>query len=171
MPSRYFFIIATTAILIPPTLPFVVNYVRSSWANESPTYSFFEEGNIVQLPQKSSSLIVSETKNTSHKINRLKSLLEELNLNPIQKQKIAQIRRQYQGKIIEEKENLQSAQDNLANMIAGDDSAAAIRTQHQKIVSLQEELGKLHFESMLAIREILTPQQRQKFTQVFQVNQ
>lgn len=52
--------------------------------------------------------------------------------------------------------------------MAGTDSAELIRAKNQELVQLHQEIGTLRFESMLATRELLTPQQRQKFRQLAQ---
>ena len=95
-----------------------------------------------------------------------RGLFQQLNLTPQQKNQIKQIRRQYQGQIIRLKQNLQLAQQQLAVMMAGTDSVAVIRAKHQEIAQFRQQLGQLHFESMLATREVLTPDQRQTFAEI-----
>ena len=99
------------------------------------------------------------------------NLFQQLNLSHQQKQKIKQIRQQYQAQIIQLRENLQVAQQQLAVMMAGTDSVAVIRAKHEEIAQFREQLAALHFESMLATREILTPQQRQKFAEIIEARQ
>lgn len=99
------------------------------------------------------------------------SLFQQLNLSERQKQKIKRIRQQYQAQIVQLKENLQLAQQQLAAMMAGTDSVMVIRAKHEEIAELRQQLATLHFESMLATREILTPQQRQKFAEIMETRQ
>ena len=99
------------------------------------------------------------------------NLFEQLNLTPRQKYQIDRIRRRYQAPITRLKEELRLAQRQLSTMMAGTDSATTIRAKHQQITEFRQELGELHFESMLATREILTPQQRQKFAEFIQNKQ
>lgn len=99
------------------------------------------------------------------------NLFQQLNLSHQQKQKIKQIRQQYQAQIIQLRENLQLAQQQLAVMMAGTDSVAVIRAKHEEIAQFRQQLAALHFESMLATREILTPQQRQKFAEIIEARQ
>ena len=94
------------------------------------------------------------------------SLFQQLNLTPQQKSQIWQIRRRYQSPISRLKQNLRLAQQQLASMMAGTDSAELIRAKHAEIANFRQQLGELHFESMLATREILTPRQRQKFAEI-----
>ena len=53
-------------------------------------------------------------------------------------------------------------------MMAGTESAELVRAKHEEIARFRQQLGELHFKSMLATREILTPQQRQKFAEIIQ---
>ena len=95
-------------------------------------------------------------------------VIDELNLSNAQKQKIKQIHQQYQGQISQSQESLRSAQQRLSQMMVGTDSSIAIRRQHQKVVQLRQALDNLRFESMLAMREVLTPEQRRQFAQLMQ---
>ena len=98
-------------------------------------------------------------------------MFQQLNLTPQQRHRIRQIRRQYQTEIFRLKEDLRVARQELAQMMSGTDSAAVIRAKHTQIERFRQKLGGLHFESMLATREILTPQQRQKFAEILETNQ
>ena len=95
-------------------------------------------------------------------------LFQQLNLTPQQKSKIRQIRRRYQSPILQLKHSLNLAQQQLASMMAGTESAELVRAKHEEIARFRQQLGELHFKSMLATREILTPQQRQKFAEIIQ---
>ncbi|MGK7872593.1 MAG: Spy/CpxP family protein refolding chaperone [Xenococcaceae cyanobacterium] len=92
--------------------------------------------------------------------------MEQLNLTEDQRQKIQEIRQKYQGEIDQRRETLHAAHQELGDMMAGTDSADAIRTKHQEVIKLRQELGNLRFESMLEIREVLTPEQRNQFAQM-----
>ena len=100
-----------------------------------------------------------------------KSILQQLNLTWLQKQRIQQIHRQYQQRILQTKSQLHSLQEQLTEMMAGTDSIAAIRAKNQELVLLRQKVGELHFESMLATREVLTPEQRQKFKKIIESRQ
>ena len=45
-----------------------------------------------------------------------------------------------------------------------------IRVKHTQVMALQQELQKQHYERMLAMREILTPQQRSQLNEIMQKN-
>lgn len=94
--------------------------------------------------------------------------LNKLNLTPEQTTQIQQIRQKYQNQIGNLRNNLRSEQQKLKEMMNSDQPTANLRTQNQKIVALNQQLHSIRFESMLEIREVLTPQQRQQFTQMME---
>ncbi len=96
------------------------------------------------------------------------SLIQQLNLTDEQKQKIKQIHYRYKQQILKKKNNLAVLQQQLSDMMIGTESVELIRAKNQQLVTLRQEIGALHFESMLATREILTPQQRQKFKKILE---
>ena len=96
------------------------------------------------------------------------SLVKKLNLTIEQQQQIERIRRQYQKNILHQKKELESLKKQLTQMMAGKNAVSEIRAKNQELVLLRQEIEKLRFESMLATREILTPEQRQKFLEIIQ---
>ena len=96
------------------------------------------------------------------------SLIQQLNLTNEQRQKIKQIHYRYKQQILKKKNNLAVLQQQLSDMMSGTESVESIRTKNQQLVTLRQEIGALRFESMLATREILTPQQRQKFRKILE---
>ncbi len=100
--------------------------------------------------------------------NSTVSLVKQLNLTLEQQQQIERIRRQYQQNILRRKQELESLKQQLTQMMAGTNTVAEIRAKNQELVLLRQEIGKLRFESMLATREILTPEQRQKFREIIE---
>lgn len=91
-----------------------------------------------------------------------KGWLKELNLSPDQIQKIKQIRSRYQGRLTQERQAVQQAQRELKELMAGDASAEQVRQKFDQVQRLRQELGDTRMESMLAIRRVLNPEQRQK---------
>jgi Spy/CpxP family protein refolding chaperone len=94
--------------------------------------------------------------------------LEQLNLSEPQKQQISSIRQKYRGQIEQLQEKARVTQKELFDMMAGTESVSAIRSKREEAASLREELGNLRFESMLEMREVLTPQQRAQVAQRLQ---
>lgn len=93
-------------------------------------------------------------------------LLHQLNLTSTQKERIHQIHHQYKQQIFKKRQNLQVLQKQLSDSIVGTESIELIRAQNQQLVNLRREIEQLRFETILATREILTPEQRQKFREI-----
>lgn len=96
------------------------------------------------------------------------SVLHQLNLTSSQKEQIKKIHHQYRQQIIKKRSNLTVLQQQLSDLMVGTESVELIRAKNRQLVDLREEIGELRFESMLATREILTPQQRQKFREIME---
>ena len=95
-------------------------------------------------------------------------LFGQLNLTSSQKKQITQIHSQYQQQIRKKKNNLEILQQQLSDLMVGTESVESIRAKNKQLVNLRQEIGDLKFESMLATREILTPQQRYKFREIIE---
>ena len=95
-------------------------------------------------------------------------LFQQLNLSSSQKERIKKIHSQYKQQIRKKNHNLSVLQKQLSDLMVGTESVESIRAKNQQLVNLRQEIGKLRFESMLATREILTPQQRQKFREIIE---
>ena len=98
----------------------------------------------------------------------LGNLTKELNLSGDQIQKLQQLRKNTQGKNKERRQTLQAAKQELNQLIQGNASTDRIRQNRQQVQSLQREIADTNFENTLAIREILTPEQRVKLQQIIE---
>ncbi|MFN4280277.1 Spy/CpxP family protein refolding chaperone [Thermosynechococcus sp.] len=87
--------------------------------------------------------------------------LENLNLTPEQRQRLQAVRQQYQSQMEQTRTQLRQAKAELRQMMSGNASEDQIRSKHQQVRQLDNQLASLRFESMLAMRGILTPEQRQ----------
>jgi len=90
------------------------------------------------------------------------SWLRELNLSPEQMQRIKAIHEQYKPQFQANRESMRSAHDELRQLMASNASTNQLRQKHEQLQTMQQQTGDLRFESMLAIREVLTPEQRQQ---------
>ena len=97
---------------------------------------------------------------------RSASLFQRLDLTKEQHQQIKQIHYQYQRQVAKKRQLMTKLQQQLSDMMVGTESAELIRAKNHQLSTLRQEIGSLRFESMLATREILTPQQRQKFREL-----
>jgi Spy/CpxP family protein refolding chaperone len=91
--------------------------------------------------------------------------MERLNLTAEQQKQMESIRNKYQPQMTSLREQITVERDKMSTMLKNNDSQNNLRSQHQKISTMQEKMNNLRFESMLEAREILTPQQRQQFSE------
>ncbi len=97
-------------------------------------------------------------------------MLKQLNLSTDQLQKLKVIRDRDASSIRELGQQSRQANKELRDLMAGTASSDVIRAKHNQVLNLQQELQKQHFERMLAMREILTPQQRSQLSEIMQKN-
>jgi periplasmic protein CpxP/Spy len=96
------------------------------------------------------------------------NLVKQLNLSPDQVQRLQKLRTNAQGKTKERRQTMQAARQELNQLLQGNASSDQIRQKRQQVQSLQREVADTSFENTLAIREILTPEQRVKLQQLRQ---
>ena len=94
------------------------------------------------------------------------SLFQQLDLSVEQQQQIGQIHRKYREPIRHKRNSISQLQQQLSDMMVGTEPVELLRAKNKKLSILRQELGALRFESMLSIRKILTPQQRQKYREL-----
>ncbi len=97
-------------------------------------------------------------------------MLKQLNLSTEQLQKLKAIRDRDITRIRDLSQQLRQANKELRDLLASNDGSDVIRAKHTQVMRLQQELQNQHFERMLAMREILTPQQRSQFNESMQKN-
>jgi len=90
--------------------------------------------------------------------------LQDLNLTPQQIQQIKVIRNQSASQLAQKRQAVRQAQQELEALMAGTASMEQVRGKYNELKMLKQELGDAQFETTLATREVLNPQQRQKFT-------
>lgn len=98
-------------------------------------------------------------------------LIEELDLTPEQEQQLQAIHRQYKGEIEQQLRELQQAKQELGKLMAGTAPVREVRLKYGEVEGLQQQLGELRFESTLAMREVMTTEQRSRFNQLMQQRQ
>jgi protein CpxP len=95
-------------------------------------------------------------------------LFDKLNLTADQKQKMQAIRNQYKDKITQHRESIVKANQELTNMMNGNSSDTQLREKHRQVVAQAQQMADLQFDMMLAMRQILTPEQRRQLAQMMQ---
>lgn len=92
-------------------------------------------------------------------------LMQELNLTSEQTQQIQAIRNQYQDRISQRWQAARQAQRELVDLMAGTASEAQVREKHRQVETLKQQVSQIRFDSTLAMREVLTPEQRRQFAE------
>ncbi|NEO77002.1 Spy/CpxP family protein refolding chaperone [Moorena sp. SIO4G3] len=92
-------------------------------------------------------------------------LMRQLKLNQVQRQQLKAIKLEYEESIIDLRQEVSQAKLTLSELMVGTADRETIRTQYQQVQLLNRQLGELHFESMLQMREVMTPEQRIQFAQ------
>lgn len=95
-------------------------------------------------------------------------LMEQLNLSPEQQQKLKDIQSKYKDTISQRKQAVRQATQELRQLMASDATADDIRTKHKQVQGLRQQLEASTFDSMLAMREVLTSEQRKRFAQLME---
>jgi Spy/CpxP family protein refolding chaperone len=94
--------------------------------------------------------------------------MEQLNLTEEQKQKLQAIQTQYKDQISQRKQAVRQATQELRDLMAGNASTDEIRAKHRQVQGLRQQMEEVSFESMLAMREVLTPEQRSQFARLIE---
>lgn len=94
--------------------------------------------------------------------------MESLDLSATQKQQLEAIRQKYQDQMKSVSEQLRTNQNELRTLMSGNGSDNEIRAKHTQVNNLRQQLGEMRFNSMMESRAVLTPEQRQKFSQLMQ---
>ncbi|MGB3511785.1 MAG: Spy/CpxP family protein refolding chaperone [Microcoleaceae cyanobacterium] len=107
---------------------------------------------------------VSQTEQSQQSQGSQEGIFQQLDLTEEQTQKIMTIRNQHQEDIVKSLENLRGAQEELNNMIISSSSDNQLREKHSEVIQLRKELAELQFDTILKMREVLTPEQLEKWS-------
>lgn len=97
----------------------------------------------------------------------LKKVLEELNLTDEQKTKIKEVREGHGKAMKQSRASLKEARQAMEEAVKSDASKGDLLKKFESLQELRNKMGKARFEMILAVREILTSEQRQKFGSTF----
>ncbi len=98
-------------------------------------------------------------------------LFQALDLTPAQIREIRAIQQRYAPQLTQGRQALRQAHQELNRLMAGETSNEQIRAKFQQVQQLRQQQAATHFESLLAMRSVLTPPQRRKFTELMQERQ
>lgn len=91
---------------------------------------------------------------------------EQLNLSTDQKAQIKQIRDQQKTSSEGLRQQMKAAFDKQESLMTGSASDDQLRQQHRDIQALRQQAEDRRFDTMLKIRQVLTPEQRTKAAQL-----
>jgi periplasmic protein CpxP/Spy len=95
---------------------------------------------------------------------------EQLNLSADQKAQIKQIRDQAKSDSQGLRQQMRAAFEKQQSLMAGNASDDQIRQQHREVQALRQQAEERRFDTMLKIRQVLTPEQRTKAAQLMKEN-
>ena len=97
------------------------------------------------------------------------SWMDQLNLTQEQRQRIRDINKQYSDRINQPRQALlQARQDFKQTMDNSRASTEQIRDKYRQLQPLQQQVRNLQFDRGLAVREVLTPQQRTRYAEIME---
>ncbi|MEW6491552.1 MAG: Spy/CpxP family protein refolding chaperone [Cyanobacteriota bacterium] len=94
--------------------------------------------------------------------------MAQLNLTQEQQQKLRRIHTLYKDKIFQRKQAVRQATQELRSLMVGTASSEEIRAKFQEVQTLRQQLEDVSLESMLAMREVFTPTQRNQFARLME---
>jgi Spy/CpxP family protein refolding chaperone len=158
MNKRIFSAVATAFIL----LPLGVNAAQANLINNDVP----EQPTNIQLAQNQ----MPQNKRMGRG-NRMEKLLQQLDLTSEQSQQIETIQEQFRSENEALWQEMQANKQQMRSLLSSDTSAEELRQQHQQAQSLHQQLSDNRFETMLQIRDVLTPEQRSELAQIMEQNQ
>lgn len=95
--------------------------------------------------------------------DKIHRMAEELGLTDEQKEKLAKIHADFKQNLPGKREAMKTARNELQSALKGDATDDEVRKKFQTLQEQEAEFAKARFEKVLAVRHLLTPEQRQKF--------
>ncbi len=92
--------------------------------------------------------------------------MEELNLSEAQREKIKALHESNRPQFEKDREAMHQAKTRFDEAMDGDGSPDEIRKRFQALQKARDAMMSFGFEQALAVREILTPEQRKKFQEL-----
>jgi Spy/CpxP family protein refolding chaperone len=143
-----------------------------SWFRISTLFLLLLSASVTVTPAQAELLVAqSNPQSGEFKVRgeRVGKLIEELKLSPDQVKRLQQIRQDSQTKIKSRRLALKTARQELKTLMNSNSATVdQIRQKRKQVQSLQQEVADIGFENTLAIRDVLTPEQRVKLQQLMQ---
>jgi periplasmic protein CpxP/Spy len=94
---------------------------------------------------------------------RMMEMMKDLNLTPEQQKKMKEVNEQKHAVMQEKRKAMQAAREDLHNTLKGTASDDEAKKKFEVLEKAQDEFARARFDHVLAVRGILTPEQRTKF--------
>jgi Spy/CpxP family protein refolding chaperone len=86
--------------------------------------------------------------------------IQKYQINPVQVTRLGTIENQYSDQITQFSQELRKAERELTELMVSTASVTQIQEKERQFEALQIQAAQLYFDKSLAIREVLTPEQR-----------
>lgn len=96
----------------------------------------------------------------------IEKLLQQLDLTSEQSAQIEAIQERSKTDNQTLWQQMQTNRQEMQSLLTSNASADELRATHQNVQNIQQELGNNRFETMLEIREVLTPEQRTQMAEL-----
>jgi Spy/CpxP family protein refolding chaperone len=111
---------------------------------------------------------IAQATSEGRRSDRKADWLEQLNLTPEQSEQIRAIREQSKAENQSLRQQMQQAREQMRSLLASDATPEQLRQQHDSIQNLHQQLSDRRFETVLEMREVLTPEQRTQAAELMQ---
>ncbi|BAZ45795.1 hypothetical protein NIES4102_28210 [Chondrocystis sp. NIES-4102] len=101
---------------------------------------------------------------------KIERLMDKLDLTTEQSQQIDAIKEEEKTQTEALREQMDVEKDKMRSLLSSDANSDQLRQQHQTIQALDQQLKDNHFETMLKMREVLTPDQRAQLSELMDQN-
>ncbi len=97
----------------------------------------------------------------------IKSYIQKYHLTPEQIQSLSQIQNQYAKQLQQLNQELKQDEKELTEMMMGEASPEEISIKYDRLQILKQQAAQLYLKKFLAIRQVLTIDQRRQFGEAF----
>lgn len=97
---------------------------------------------------------------------RLLRMADELGLSDAQRSRMQTIFAEAKSGNEPLWQEMQAAREQMHNLMGSGASEAELQAQHGRMQALRQQMSDRHFSMMMAVREVLTPEQRTKFQEM-----
>lgn len=125
-------------------------------------------GLILSLAAPTLALPPTSMAQDSSSLSHAEQLLNALNATPEQKQKMQEIRNEYKDIVQQQQQQVRLLSGELSKLMAGNAPANQIREKHDQLMQLRQQMTEVQFKMAMEIREVLTPEQRDKLAELME---